>query len=180
VEVQDSRARLTEAQVTNAEESNGTCTTAPSSAARTRLHLRSAHGSRDFDRLLDAVDVGIEELQTAVVELRELANGLHPQRSAAEASLQLWTNSPPAHRCRSPSTAPTCGLPHDRGHCLFIACEALTNAVKHADPTEIFIVLTPHTTTFTLDITDDGHGGATPTDTACAASPTARKPSAGP
>ena len=46
----------------------------------------------------------------------------------------------------------------------FVACEAVTNAVKHANPTLITIEVT-HGKMVTVRITDDGPGGADPAGT---------------
>jgi signal transduction histidine kinase len=44
----------------------------------------------------------------------------------------------------------------------FVACEAVTNAIKHAAPTHITIEVTREPTMVTVRITDDGTGGANP------------------
>jgi signal transduction histidine kinase len=44
----------------------------------------------------------------------------------------------------------------------FVVAEALANAAKHADATEVIVDVARHDETLALQIADDGHGGADP------------------
>ena len=63
----------------------------------------------------------------------------------------------------------------------FVVAESLTNAVKHAEATELRVRMAPTNGELRVEIADDGRGGADPsaaTAPACAGSPTASRRSA--
>jgi signal transduction histidine kinase len=106
----------------------------------------------------------VEELEQALGELRELARGLHPavlaDRGLAPALENLAT--------RAPLPVIVEGVPEDRlGSALeaalyFVVAESLTNAVKHADATEVHVQMARTGSEVIVEIADNGHGGADP------------------
>ena len=129
------------------------------------LELRAAQkrlGSAldpDLDEVLaDAVD----ELQLAVGELRELARGVHPailtEEGLGAALESLADRTPiPVRIVASPVER----LPSEiEGAAYFVACEALANAVKHADATSVTISAARRNGTLVVEVADDGVGGA--------------------
>jgi signal transduction histidine kinase len=130
------------------------------------LELRSAQrqldGSDDADvaRLLAST---ADELQVAVEELRELAQGIHPgiltqggllhalEALAARAPLPVTIDA--TEERFSPEIEATA---------YFVACEALTNAVKHAQATRASIGARRENGHLVIEIADDGRGGADP------------------
>jgi signal transduction histidine kinase len=129
------------------------------------LELRTAQrrlgreGSTDVDDLLGTA---VDELQRAVEELRELAHGLHPSvltQSGLAAALDSLAASTPV-----PVTiaeTPTERLPEAvEAAAYFVACEALVNAVKHADASRITISASRQDGRLVIEVVDDGVGGA--------------------
>jgi signal transduction histidine kinase len=110
------------------------------------------------------LNAAAEELEQALSELRELARGLHPavlaDRGLAPALEMLAT--------RSPLPVIVEGVPEDRlGTALeaavyFVVAESLTNAVKHAEATEVHVQMALTPGELIVEIADDGHGGADP------------------
>jgi signal transduction histidine kinase len=102
------------------------------------------------------------ELASALDELRELSRGIHPsilsegglgpalralaRRSTIPVALDLATE----RRLAEPIEAAA----------YFVACEALTNATKHAQASRIDVALAQRDGVLLLSIRDDGVGGA--------------------
>ncbi len=126
------------------------------------LQLRAAEVNGDPTRLRDAITGGIEELQAAVVELRELANGLHPAaldgglRAAFE---ELASRFPVELDLDGYAATPG---PEVEATAWFIACEAVSNAVKHASASRIVLSLRADDSQLTVRVEDDGRGHALP------------------
>lgn len=110
----------------------------------------------------DAVlDHAISELATAVRELRDLANGLRPA-VLADAGLVAALDDLAG---RVPMQVELDVAPVELGESTedtlwFIACEAVANAVKHADATSLRLTLSTDGDTVTLACRDDGNGFA--------------------
>jgi signal transduction histidine kinase len=164
VEVQESRARLTAAQVTERRKiERDLHDGAQQRLLALALQLRAAHDRAGPQQLRHAVENGIQQLQAAIVELRELANGVHPaalHTGGLIAALDdLAARTPvPIALCVSEERFP----PAVEATAWFIACEAVTNAVKHAAPTMISITVFYEPTRLVVTIDDDGCGGADP------------------
>ncbi|MDH4103534.1 MAG: histidine kinase [Thermoleophilia bacterium] len=164
--VQESRARI----VTAADEERRRIERDLHDGAQQRLvalalELRSAqrhigeNGDTEVQRLLSST---ADELQVAVEELRELAQGIHPgiltqgglahalEALAARAPLQVSVDAT-AERF-SPEVEATA---------YFVACEALTNTVKHADASKASIGARRENELLVIEVADDGRGGAT-------------------
>jgi signal transduction histidine kinase len=105
------------------------------------------------------------ELDQALAELRELARGLHPavlaDRGLAPALETLAS--------RSPLPVSIDGVPDVRlaepleAAIYFVVAESLTNAVKHADASELRVSMRAGPGELRVEIVDDGRGGADPT-----------------
>jgi signal transduction histidine kinase len=113
-----------------------------------------------------AIEGCIEDLQTALAELRELARGLHPavltERGLPAALPTLMSNSP----------VPVL-LDHDLEDRLppahetalyFVAAEALTNVAKYSRATTATVTLRGNNGWAEITVADDGVGGARPED----------------
>jgi signal transduction histidine kinase len=112
--------------------------------------------------LIGLVRAAREELEGAIEDLRELARGLHPpllaqhglaaavragaDRSAlpVELDLRLDADLPPSLEAAA----------------YYVCAEAVTNAVKHAQATRVWLSIVHEDATLTVEIRDDGVGGA--------------------
>jgi signal transduction histidine kinase len=115
------------------------------------------------DRLRTALELGVSESRNAVEELRALATGLHPavledgglgaalDDLSSRLSVAVVTNG--RERRYSPIVEATMW---------FVACEAVTNAVKHAGPTDVGVRLDHLGSEVRLIVEDHGTGGADP------------------
>jgi signal transduction histidine kinase len=129
------------------------------------LELRAAQkrlGGR-LDPDTEAVIEGaVGELQLAVSELRELAAGVHPSvltEDGLAAALESLAR-------RTPVPVSLTELPSERlpppieAAAYFVACEALANAVKHANASSITMSAVQRNGSLTVEVADDGEGGA--------------------
>jgi PAS domain S-box-containing protein len=105
-----------------------------------------------------------EELQLAIDELRELARGIHPavltelglvpalRTLVRRAPLEVGLSYDAEVRCAAPVEAAA----------YFLAAEALTNVVRYAGATRADIHVSMTASQLTIEISDDGAGGADP------------------
>jgi len=164
LKVRESRARI----VAAADEERGRIERDLHDGAQQRL-VALALDLRLAERSLGTADPGtrsvlaaaVDSLQSAVTELRELAHGVYPAiltqsgLAAAFDDLSARTALPVA------THAPAKRLPEDvEATAYFVACEALANAVKHADATGVTIDAVLEGNTLLVTVTDDGSGGA--------------------
>ena len=103
------------------------------------------------------------ELEAALVELRQLARGIHPavlsdqglvgavRSAAARASIPVHVSAPQAVNANEvvEKTA------------YFLVCEALQNVAKHAHATRASVTIVQDGDTVSVEVRDDGAGGAT-------------------
>jgi signal transduction histidine kinase len=130
------------------------------------LHLRVARERLDGNpdtELAPLVEEALAELGVALAELRELAQGVHPSvltDHGLAAALEFLAERAPlpvtvkASAERYPATL--------EGTAYFIAAEALTNIAKYAHASHANISVTRTNDRLTVDVTDDGTGGADP------------------
>jgi signal transduction histidine kinase len=128
------------------------------------LELRSAQrnladsGDPDMQRLLAST---ADELQVAVEELRDLAQGIHPgiltQGGLAYALEALAARAPLPVTVTATSERFS---PEIEATAYFVACEALTNVVKHSGASSAAIGARRDNGTLVLEVSDDGAGGA--------------------
>jgi signal transduction histidine kinase len=103
-----------------------------------------------------------DELKLALEELRELARGLHPavlSDHGLEPALRSLAN-------RAPFPVEVVGAPSSRldegieAAVYYVVAESLTNALKHADPSEARVELEATDSEISVAIRDNGTGGA--------------------
>jgi signal transduction histidine kinase len=126
--------------------------------------LRSKMGPDADPALIAQLDSVSGELKEALAELRDLARGIHPavlaQAGLAAALLNLAERSPvpvvieQAPEGRLPATVETTAY--------FVAAEALTNVAKYARATRAEVSVTVRGDCLTIEVRDDGVGGAEP------------------
>jgi signal transduction histidine kinase len=112
--------------------------------------------------LTAAIDEAVAELATSIDELRELAGGLRP--GSLDEGLGTALRELAA---RTPVRLDVCVLPerfpsHVETAAYFVACEAVTNAVKHAEASQISLILAREDGSLVVTVVDDGRGGAEP------------------
>ena len=128
------------------------------------LELRSAQrqlgdsGDPDVEQLLSST---ADELQVAVEELRELAQGIHPgiltQGGLAHALEELAARAPLPVAVAATEERFS---PEIEAAAYFVACEALTNVVKHANASKASIGARRDDGLLVIEVSDDGGGGA--------------------
>jgi signal transduction histidine kinase len=125
------------------------------------LALRHAQLRAD-PALATAIDEAVAELTTAIDELRELAGGLRPgslDEGLETALRELAARTPVRLRVSAlPQRFPI----HLETAAYFVACEAVTNAVKHADASHISLTLAQENGSLVVTVVDNGRGGAEP------------------
>ena len=125
-------------------------------------HAQHELGTSSPQRASHTLDGALAEVAVAIDELRELAHGLPPAQLDAglgPAFREL------ARRTPVPVEVKTPGERFDRGleaAAYFIACEGLTNAVKHANATRIVLSAGRENGKLVVSVADDGVGGAAP------------------
>jgi signal transduction histidine kinase len=123
--------------------------------------LQAAVLNGDPTRLREALVTGVQESQTAVRELRELANGLHPSVLADGGLAAALDDLASRHRVRVTIAEPDRRYPLEvEATAWFIACEAVTNAVKHSGGDVIVVNVVRDAHELHVVIEDDGLGGA--------------------
>jgi signal transduction histidine kinase len=128
------------------------------------LELRSAerHVSPEQAELRRALAAAVDELQTAVDELRELARGVHPailtEEGLGAALESLAIRAPlPVTLAHTPDRRLAAEI---EAAAYFVACEGLTNVVKHAGATAATITAREEGSLLVVAVEDDGVGDA--------------------
>jgi signal transduction histidine kinase len=128
------------------------------------LRLAQRHlddSSVDVDELLDS---SVAELGTAVAELRQIAHGLRPSSlddGLGPALSSLASKVPIPMTVEVAGEVSVDGLPDDvTTTAFFVASEAMANAVKHAQPGRIGLRVSRMNGQLTVQVRDDGRGGA--------------------
>jgi len=127
------------------------------------MQLRSAHLSGDEERMRQALSDGASAAQSAVRELRELANGLHPA-ALADGGLPAALDDLARHSPVELGLA--VDVPRLDASVEFTAWlvigEALVNAQKHAHATKVDVAVQLRGPDLMIRVCDDGSGGANP------------------
>jgi signal transduction histidine kinase len=113
------------------------------------------------ERTRSLVDSARNDLRHAVAELRDLARGLHPA-VLSQAGLSAALESV-AERLPVPVTLdvpPGRFEPTVESAAYFLACEAMTNAAKHADASSVRVSVRSLPDRLLVEVLDDGVGGA--------------------
>jgi signal transduction histidine kinase len=110
--------------------------------------------------LVPAFDAAVDEVAAAIADLRTIAAGVRPPRldeglAAALADLARGS-AVPVEVVASGQRAPA----DVEAAAYFVACEALTNAVKHASPSRVLMQAAQLDGVLHLLVVDDGVGGA--------------------
>ena len=105
----------------------------------------------------------MEEIGRAIADLRELARGVRPSQlddGLAPALRELGDRaSLPVEVLAGDERFPE----HIEAAAYFIACEGLTNAIKHADASKITVSAARANERLVISVVDDGRGGAAAT-----------------
>jgi signal transduction histidine kinase len=129
------------------------------------LRLARAKLREDADAsAIEGLDTAADELKTALLELRELARGIHPQilteaglgpaiDSLADRSIVAATVNALPDRRLSPAVEATA---------YFVVSEALANVAKYASATRAAITAECPGDSLRVEVADDGVGGADP------------------
>jgi signal transduction histidine kinase len=135
------------------------------------LSMTLGHARRRADTHPDEVpailDDALAELRTSLAELRELAHGIHPvvlTEKGLDAAIDVLAARAPlpvtldldANGARLPEPVEVATY--------FVVAEALTNVAKYARATEANIALRRGGGRLTVDVSDDGIGGAEAAD----------------
>lgn len=127
------------------------------------LTLRALEAEVAGDRGLTAlVQRTLDELQWAIDDLREIARGLHPpllSREGLETALRAGASRatvPVELELRIPQRLP----PPVEAAAYYVAAEAVTNTVKHARASRVWLSAVHAGGTLTVAVRDDGVGGA--------------------
>jgi signal transduction histidine kinase len=126
------------------------------------LRLRHAQhqlGSGEPARADETIDHAVAEVAIAIDELRELAHGLPPAQLDAgldPALRELAGRAPLPVEVRTTTERFSAGL---EAAAYFIACEGLTNAIKHSGATAVRVAARRSNGHLVISVTDDGVGG---------------------
>ncbi|MGZ8687168.1 MAG: sensor histidine kinase, partial [Gaiellaceae bacterium] len=110
--------------------------------------------------LSPALNEIVREVASAIADLRQIAAGVRPARlddGLAAALRDLACTAPVPVAVEAPVGRVAASV---EAAAYFVACEALTNAVKHASATQVSLSATRDNGTLRVSITDDGVGGA--------------------
>jgi signal transduction histidine kinase len=120
-------------------------------------HALNGSAPPEVDRTIDGA---VAELGNAIDDLRELASGLRPvslDAGLGSALRELAARSPIPVEVREDSRR----FPRElEAAAYFIACEGLTNAVKHAAAHQVVLGCAGQEGELVLTVSDDGAGGA--------------------
>jgi signal transduction histidine kinase len=101
-----------------------------------------------------------DELKGVLAELRDFAHGIHPavlsQMGLAAALEEVAERLPLPVRVTAPASR---AAPAVEATAYFVACEALTNAVKHAMASSVTVTVHISESQLEIEIADDGVGG---------------------
>ena len=122
---------------------------------------RAPGSDPELDALLEAAS---KEATEALVELRELARGIHPAvltQSGLSGALQALVERSPV--ATTVVEVPTGRLPaHVEATAYFVVSEALANVAKHAAADSARVAIRHCEGHLSVEISDDGAGGARP------------------
>jgi signal transduction histidine kinase len=125
-------------------------------------HAQHELGTSSPQSASHTLDGALAEVAVAIEDLRELAHGLPPAQLDAglgPAFRELARRTPVPVEVKTPRERFDRGL---EAAAYFIACEGLTNAVKHANATRIVLSAGQENGQLVVSVADDGRGGAAP------------------
>ncbi|HEU5263642.1 MAG TPA: histidine kinase [Gaiellaceae bacterium] len=115
---------------------------------------------REAQILSPALDQIVGEVGAAIADLRQIAAGVRPARldeGLSAALRDLARTSPVPVEVEAPDVRVAASV---EAAAYFVACEALTNAVKHGSPSRVAMRAVRENGTLLVSISDDGIGGA--------------------
>jgi signal transduction histidine kinase len=110
--------------------------------------------------LSPAFDQIVDEIGAAIADLRQIAAGVRPARlddGLAAALRDLARSAPVPVEVVASDERLAASV---EAAAYFVACEALTNAVKHASASRVAVRATPRNGSLLVTVSDDGIGGA--------------------
>jgi signal transduction histidine kinase len=123
--------------------------------------LRAARGRAEGE-LATMLDRALEELQTSLSELRELARGIHPavltDRGLQPALEALAARAPVPVTIEADADERLPGPVESAAY--FVVSEALTNVAKYAQASQATVEVRRENGRVVVDVVDDGIGGA--------------------
>ncbi len=161
--VEDSRARIVEAGVAERRRVERDLHDGAQqrllALAATLGRLKTVSGDPTVRELVDEARA---DLRNALSELRDLARGIHPavlEQIGLTGAIESITEALPVPT--EIRIAPLSSSPAIETTLYFVICEALTNAIKHAEARRIAVSVTQEDGEIVAAVTDDGRGGAT-------------------
>jgi PAS domain S-box-containing protein len=128
-----------------------------------RVLMGIEEARRDPMRAADALAAAADDARRAIDELRELAAGIHPlvltDRGLAVALEDLTARSPLPVLLDVTEERFAADV---EAAAYFLVAEALTNAVKHAEASELSVAVAADGSCLRIAVSDDGRGGADP------------------
>jgi signal transduction histidine kinase len=126
------------------------------------VHIRRLQRSlpRSASILSPALDQIVDEVGAAIADLRQIAAGVRPARlddGLAAALRDLARSAPVPVEVDAPGERVGASV---EAAAYFVACEALTNAVKHASASKVAVRATRENGSLLVSVSDDGIGGA--------------------
>jgi signal transduction histidine kinase len=115
---------------------------------------------REAAILRPALDQIVDEVGSAIADLRQIAAGVRPARlddGLAAALYDLARVAPVPVNVEAPIGRVAASV---EAAAYFVACEALTNAVKHASASKVVLRAVRENGTLHVSVSDDGVGGA--------------------
>jgi signal transduction histidine kinase len=122
------------------------------------------HRAAADPELAELIESASKEAAEALVELRELARGIHPAiltETGLSGAVQALVE-------RSPLAATITAVPAGRfpaaieATAYFVVCEALANVAKHSLADSVQVAIRQMSGRLLVEVTDDGAGGASP------------------
>jgi signal transduction histidine kinase len=127
-------------------------------------HAQHALGPAVAPEAGRALDGAVAEIAVTIDELRELAHGLRPSTLDAGLGAALRDLAQRAPLAVEVSATAERFGPDTETAAYFVACEGLTNAVKHAGATTVTLSAARDNGALVVSVSDDGIGGAHPQD----------------
>jgi signal transduction histidine kinase len=112
--------------------------------------------------IVGLLDRALAELKTGLAELRELARGIHPPlltEKGLEPALRALATRAPVPVTLAAETNERLPAPVEIA-AYFVVAEALANVAKYAQASEATVAVRRANGRVTVDVTDDGIGGA--------------------
>lgn len=112
--------------------------------------------------LASSASAAREQLLAATAALRDLARGIHPSvltQDGLESALGTLADSSPIP-VHLTIEVPERGSPEVEATAYFVVSEALANAARHSNATQVTVQVCRMRSDLCLDVSDDGRGGA--------------------